>query len=361
MCPPPRAKSILGLHDLSLRHVRVRRSNRASCARTGAPWRSSRNRPGRLHPLLSRPGDVVTREELRDAVWGNDTHVDFDRGLAYCLSQIRAALGDSGENPRFVQTMPKRGYKFIAPVTCSTGSQAPGFAVPVRSGVRRVGGFASADECASRSPPLARCRRRIVLLSIGMGWALTRAGTLPRDPIVIAVSVFDNETGMPEHDRLVAGLSDLVVDPPDRARSGAPRRDRQRRRAAAAAQHPQSQSGGGRASRPTTSCSASCSAARAACASSRTSSDLRDEAHLKANRLTMPDGSVAGLEDAVVAEFERAVREHVLTRGRQLTDCSSDLDPEANLGCPADGDPAITLARRFDSCRNAGLAARSCL
>ncbi len=57
--------------------------------------------------LLSRPGDLVTREELRDAVWGADTHVDFDRGLAYCLSQIRAALGDSAENPRFVQTLPE--------------------------------------------------------------------------------------------------------------------------------------------------------------------------------------------------------------------------------------------------------------
>ena len=49
-------------------------------------------------------------------MWGKDTHVDFDRGLAYCLSQIRTALGDSGDNPRFVQTIPKRGFKFIAPV-----------------------------------------------------------------------------------------------------------------------------------------------------------------------------------------------------------------------------------------------------
>jgi DNA-binding winged helix-turn-helix (wHTH) protein len=61
--------------------------------------------------LLSTPGEIVSREELRDAVWGADTHVDFERGIAYCLSQIRSALGDSGDNPRFVQTIPKRGYK----------------------------------------------------------------------------------------------------------------------------------------------------------------------------------------------------------------------------------------------------------
>ncbi len=66
--------------------------------------------------LLARAGEVVSREELRDAVWGSETHVDFDRGIAYCLSQIRTALGDSGDNPRFVQTIPKRGFKFIAPV-----------------------------------------------------------------------------------------------------------------------------------------------------------------------------------------------------------------------------------------------------
>ena len=65
--------------------------------------------------LLAKGGEIVSREDLRDAVWGKDTHVDFDRGLAYCVSQIRMALGDSGDNPRFIQTIPKRGFKFIAP------------------------------------------------------------------------------------------------------------------------------------------------------------------------------------------------------------------------------------------------------
>ena len=81
-----------------------------------------------LARLLARADDVVGRDELKDAVWGSDTHVDFDRGLAYCLSQIRSALGDSGDNPRFVQTIPKRGYRFIAPVsTVASGSSgSPG-------------------------------------------------------------------------------------------------------------------------------------------------------------------------------------------------------------------------------------------
>ena len=67
--------------------------------------------------LVSKAGEVVSRDELREAVWGAETHVDFDRGIAYCISQIRAALGNSGDNPLFVQTIPKRGFKFIAPLT----------------------------------------------------------------------------------------------------------------------------------------------------------------------------------------------------------------------------------------------------
>ena len=66
--------------------------------------------------LLSRAGEVVTRDELRVHLWGGDTHVDFDRGLAYGIGQLRAALGDSAENPRFIQTLPRRGFTFIAPV-----------------------------------------------------------------------------------------------------------------------------------------------------------------------------------------------------------------------------------------------------
>ena len=73
--------------------------------------------------LLSRAGQVVTRDELRLAIWGPDVHVDFDRGLAYCLSAIRLALGDKGENPRFVQTLPRKGYCFVAPVRAS--AEAP--------------------------------------------------------------------------------------------------------------------------------------------------------------------------------------------------------------------------------------------
>src|SRR6202021_1329179 len=66
--------------------------------------------------LLERPGEVVTREEIQQRVWGSDTIVDFDHSLGTAINKIREALGDSAENPRFIETLARRGYRFIAPV-----------------------------------------------------------------------------------------------------------------------------------------------------------------------------------------------------------------------------------------------------
>jgi len=66
--------------------------------------------------LLEKPGEIVTREELREKLWAPDTYVDFDKSLNTTVNKLREALGDSAENPRFVQTLHRRGYRFIAPV-----------------------------------------------------------------------------------------------------------------------------------------------------------------------------------------------------------------------------------------------------
>src|SRR5437660_8925062 len=66
--------------------------------------------------LLEHPGDVVTRENLREKLWPADTFVDFDHSLNTAINKIREALGDSAGNPRFVETLARRGYRFIAPV-----------------------------------------------------------------------------------------------------------------------------------------------------------------------------------------------------------------------------------------------------
>jgi DNA-binding winged helix-turn-helix (wHTH) protein/TolB-like protein len=242
-----------------------------------------------------RAKEIVTREELRDAVWGKDTHVDFDRGMAYCLSQIRTALGDSGDNPRFVQTIPKKGFKFIAPVD-RAGTQASNPKPTARPEAWKIG-LAVAG---------------FVLFVIFAFTRLFLDGERSADQVLIAVSVFDNETGNIQYDRPVAGLSDLVVerltnlDPRIAVIGNAailrqPRNIRNLKAVAAnvraeyvlLGQLQQGESG-----------------LRFITHFIR----LNDETHLKANRLTVAEPNLAGLEAAVVEEFERAVREHVLNR-----------------------------------------------
>jgi TolB-like protein/DNA-binding winged helix-turn-helix (wHTH) protein/Tfp pilus assembly protein PilF len=75
--------------------------------------------------LTSRPAQLVTREELKDEIWGPDTFVDFEHGLNLCIRQIRAALDDDADTPRYVETLPRRGYRFIAPVQSTNGHVEP--------------------------------------------------------------------------------------------------------------------------------------------------------------------------------------------------------------------------------------------
>ncbi|HET9178675.1 MAG TPA: winged helix-turn-helix domain-containing protein [Terriglobia bacterium] len=89
-----------------------------------------------LVSLLERPGEVVTREDLRKRLWPADTFVDFEHGLSKAINKLREALGDDASNPRFVETLTRRGYRFLGPVertdhTSSTGNEEP---VHVRQG-----------------------------------------------------------------------------------------------------------------------------------------------------------------------------------------------------------------------------------
>ena len=67
--------------------------------------------------LLERPGELITRDELRTRLWSSDTFVDFDHGLNASVNRLREVIGDSAESPRFIETIPRKGYRFIAPVT----------------------------------------------------------------------------------------------------------------------------------------------------------------------------------------------------------------------------------------------------
>jgi DNA-binding winged helix-turn-helix (wHTH) protein/TolB-like protein len=166
--------------------------------------------------LLSRPGEVVSRDELRLHLWGADTHVDFDRGLAYCIGQVRTALGDSADNPRFVETLPRRGYRFVAPLQPVIPASAVQAAMPSPP-AHQPGDIPAAPALGGlHGPSVVRARGQwfvavlTLLVVTGLVWTVWARITPPRP--IVAVAVFDNETGLAEYDRLASTAADIAVE-----------------------------------------------------------------------------------------------------------------------------------------------------
>src|ERR1700676_4759132 len=97
-----------GLFDVDLVHGSITRQA-ARLKLQDQPFRI-------LTILLQRPGEIITREELRQALWQEGTHVNFDGSLNAALKKLRSCLQDDAENPRFIETVPRQGYRFLAPV-----------------------------------------------------------------------------------------------------------------------------------------------------------------------------------------------------------------------------------------------------
>jgi TolB-like protein/DNA-binding winged helix-turn-helix (wHTH) protein/Tfp pilus assembly protein PilF len=160
--------------------------------------------------LLERAGEVVTREELRDKLWPADTFVDFDHSLNTAVRKLREALGDSAETPRYVETLARRGYRFVAPVA------EPGPTAPLAQ---------SADaEVASPPPPTTArlppsARRALVVAAVLASAALVaywvggrpRPRTQPGRRLTLAVLPFDNLSGDADQEYLSDGLTEEMI------------------------------------------------------------------------------------------------------------------------------------------------------
>lgn len=149
-----------------------------------------------LSCLIVSRGNVVSREELCEAVWGSETFVDFDRSLNFCISQIRSALRDDSTTPVYVRTVPRRGYEFIAPLE------------RISEGIEKV---PAAWVMPPRTVLVSSALGLIVVVALGAWyWARSRGG-LNRAPI-IAVVRFDNETNDAGMTRFSDGLTDDLVE-----------------------------------------------------------------------------------------------------------------------------------------------------
>src|ERR1700722_4280530 len=209
--------------------------------------------------LVEHAARTVTREELIKVIWGTETHVDFDRGLNFCIGQIRSALDDDSVSPRYIRTLPKRGYQFIAPVervadhiaagrdpaevvagnggmkatadrdgieapaggkrktwfvaapaagrgeseAAAGGKKRIGFiAAAPAGGKQRIGFVAAAAVCAGVA---------LMALAASAGYML-RSWQSSRQQPVVAVVRFDNETNDPGITQFSDGLADNVVE-----------------------------------------------------------------------------------------------------------------------------------------------------
>ncbi len=161
-----------------------------------------------LIALLNKPGEVVSREELRQELWPSDTFVDFEHGLRAAVNKLRQALSDDPEKPRYVETLPRRGYRFIFPVQQSQDRLPPGSGLETGQISTGIAADAPGGD-AGEAPGIRRKSGRVVwwssLLTIiafalFLGIALRRPTKLAeKDTVVLAE--FANSTGEPVFDR----------------------------------------------------------------------------------------------------------------------------------------------------------------
>jgi TolB-like protein/DNA-binding winged helix-turn-helix (wHTH) protein/thioredoxin-like negative regulator of GroEL len=164
-----------------------------------------------LITLVERGGRIVSRDELRASIWGNDTFVDFEQGVNFCIKQIRGALGDEADNPRFIETVPRRGYRLIAPIErlASTDAPASVHQAPVVVPVVSVG---TTRPAWRRHTPAIAAAALLAVAAVALGLWATRSGPVaPPGRTMIAVLPFDNIGGDRDQDYFAQGFTEELI------------------------------------------------------------------------------------------------------------------------------------------------------
>jgi len=169
--------------------------------------------------LLERPGEVVTREELRSLVWPNESFGDFDQALNIAIGKLRSALGDSAENPRFIETLPKRGYRFIADVSVVDANGRPKNAPDGLLGARKNPepadeGSGVVDVTKPRLSPksgIIVALTLVLILTILSIWLFRSRVQAPTGIRSLAVLPLDNLSGDASQNYFADGMTDELI------------------------------------------------------------------------------------------------------------------------------------------------------
>jgi TolB-like protein/DNA-binding winged helix-turn-helix (wHTH) protein/Tfp pilus assembly protein PilF len=228
--PSPSRRVRSGLFEIDLNSGEVHKNGR-KLPLQGQPFRV-------LAMLLEHSGEVVTREELQARLWPADTYVGFDEGLNTAIRKLRVAFGDSADNPRFIETIPRCGYRFIAPVHDKTKNGLPGQADVIVNGPAggghgeaRSGDFTGLDGQAAEGIPgpnaqVSRVRRwpRVLVVSIAAAIVFILAGIAylrmraPRSAksagqtrVMLAILPFENLSDNPDQEYFSDGLTEETI------------------------------------------------------------------------------------------------------------------------------------------------------
>jgi len=173
-----------------------------------------------LAVLLARPGELVTRDELRGGLWAADTFVDFDHGLNKAVNKIREALGDSAESPRFVETVARRGYRFIADVAVVVESAPPDIHAPSTNGdpLPAADRQPPAVDAPTTVPKKRGWPRKLTITGGGLalasvilvGWLLESRAQSPAIRSV-AVLPLENLSGDASQEYFADGMTDQLI------------------------------------------------------------------------------------------------------------------------------------------------------
>jgi DNA-binding winged helix-turn-helix (wHTH) protein len=201
-----------GTYEVSLQSGEVRKA--------GVRIRVQQQPMKLLEILLERPGKVVTREELRGRLGADESFGDFDQAVNIAIAKLRSALGDSAENPRYIETLPKRGYRFIAEVSvvdADAHTKRPESAAGDLPGTEPGHQFQGAELAVAPKRRLWPARRVIVALALVLSllilavWLFRSRGRAPTGIRSLAVLPLDNLSGDPSQDYFADGMTDELI------------------------------------------------------------------------------------------------------------------------------------------------------
>src|SRR5438067_7962680 len=165
-----------------------------------------------LAVLTAHAGELVTREQLREEIWGQEIFVDFEHGLNLCIGEIRSALSDDAETPRYIETLPRRGYRFIAPMEPAVPLSAAQSMPTLETTAQATAEVARPESKSKRKAGAITIAALVVLALAALAWRVSLRPRIASAHISsLAVLPLENLSKDPEQEYFADGMTDELI------------------------------------------------------------------------------------------------------------------------------------------------------